>query len=122
MDLFTVLLVQDETIARKDLKMILVKARRGFNVIAEAGDGEEALQKFHLFLSEIVIMDIKNGAHERNSVVHGALSLSKFIALYRTDYAAEILALSISTLPIIVLFAVFSKSLLRGLMAGSLKG
>jgi hypothetical protein len=67
-------------------------------------------------------MDIKNGAHEQKSVVHGALCLSKFIALYRTDYAAEILALSISTLHIIVLFAVFSKSLLRGLLAGSLKG
>jgi cellobiose transport system permease protein len=50
------------------------------------------------------------------------LAISKFSAMYRTDYAAEILALCLSTLPIIILFAVFSKSLIRGLMAGSLKG
>lgn len=48
--MFTVMLVQDETIAWKDLKMILAKARKCYNVIAEAGDGKEALQKFHQFL------------------------------------------------------------------------
>lgn len=41
---------------------------------------------------------------------------------FKNVYAAEILTLSISTLHIIALFAVFSKSLLHGLMTGSLKG
>jgi YesN/AraC family two-component response regulator len=50
MELFTVMLVQDETIARKYLKMILFKARKDINVLAEAGDREKALQKFHQFL------------------------------------------------------------------------
>jgi multiple sugar transport system permease protein/cellobiose transport system permease protein len=41
---------------------------------------------------------------------------------YRTDLAAQILGLSMGTLPILILFAFGSKSFIRGLTAGSVKG
>jgi multiple sugar transport system permease protein/cellobiose transport system permease protein len=42
--------------------------------------------------------------------------------LHRTDYAARILALTLATLPILIIFALGSKYLIRGMIAGSLKG
>lgn len=42
--------------------------------------------------------------------------------MYRSDYAARILALSMATIPILVLFSLGSRSLIRGLVAGSVKG
>jgi len=41
---------------------------------------------------------------------------------YRTDLAAQILGLTLGTLPVLVLFAFGSKSFIRGLTAGSVKG
>ncbi len=41
---------------------------------------------------------------------------------YRTDFAARILALALATLPVLVLFSLGSKHLIRGLTAGSVKG
>jgi cellobiose transport system permease protein len=41
---------------------------------------------------------------------------------YRTDLAAQILGLTLGTLPVLLLFAVGSKSFIRGLTAGSVKG
>src|SRR5665647_73257 len=41
---------------------------------------------------------------------------------YRTDLAAQILGLTIGTLPVLLLFAIGSKSFIRGLTAGSVKG
>jgi cellobiose transport system permease protein len=41
---------------------------------------------------------------------------------YRTDLAAQILGLTLGTLPVLVLFAIGSKSFVRGLTAGSVKG
>jgi len=41
---------------------------------------------------------------------------------YRTDLAAQILGLSLGTIPVLVLFAFGSKSFIRGLTAGSVKG
>lgn len=42
--------------------------------------------------------------------------------LYRTDMAAQILGLSVGTIPVLILFAFGSKSFIRGLTAGSVKG
>lgn len=42
--------------------------------------------------------------------------------LHRTDYAARILALTLATLPVLIIFALGSKHLIRGMVAGSLKG
>lgn len=50
------------------------------------------------------------------------LSISLIATEFRTDYAARILALAIGTLPIVVLFAVFSKNLIKGLTVGAVKG
>ncbi|WP_219837565.1 carbohydrate ABC transporter permease [Paenibacillus sp. R14(2021)] len=41
---------------------------------------------------------------------------------YRTDLAAQILGLTLGTIPVLILFAFGSKSFIRGLTAGSVKG
>ncbi|MCA0757685.1 carbohydrate ABC transporter permease [Paenibacillus sp. N4] len=41
---------------------------------------------------------------------------------YRTDLAAQILGLTLGTVPVLLLFAIGSKSFIRGLTAGSVKG
>ena len=50
------------------------------------------------------------------------LSIAMISTEFRTDYAARILSLAISTIPIIVMFAFGSKYLIQGLTAGSVKG
>ena len=50
------------------------------------------------------------------------LSIALISSEYRTDYAARILALSMGTIPILILFSFGSKHLIRGLVAGSVKG
>jgi cellobiose transport system permease protein len=50
------------------------------------------------------------------------LSIALISTEFRTDYASRILSLSISTIPIVVLFAFGSKYLIMGLTAGSVKG
>lgn len=50
------------------------------------------------------------------------LGITSLGRAYRTDLAAQILGLTIGTLPVLVLFAAGSKSFIRGLTAGSVKG
>lgn len=50
------------------------------------------------------------------------LSIALISSEYRTDYAARILAISMGTIPILILFACGSKYLIKGLVAGSVKG
>lgn len=50
------------------------------------------------------------------------LGITTLGSAYRTDLAAQILGLSIGTLPVLALFAIGSKSFIRGLTAGSVKG
>lgn len=50
------------------------------------------------------------------------LSIAMISTEFRTDYAARILSLAISTIPIIGMFAFGSKYLIQGLTAGSVKG
>lgn len=50
------------------------------------------------------------------------LSIALISSEYRTDYAARILALSMGTIPILILFSCGSKYLIKGLVAGSVKG
>ncbi|GHV64306.1 sugar ABC transporter ATP-binding protein [Spirochaetia bacterium] len=50
------------------------------------------------------------------------LSIALVNSEYRTDYAARVLALAMGTVPIVVIFAFGSKHLIRGLVAGSVKG
>lgn len=49
----------------------------------------------------------------------GIKSLGTF---FRTDYGAQILGLAMATLPIVILFTIGSKSFIRGLTAGAIKG
>ncbi|MDR1419613.1 MAG: carbohydrate ABC transporter permease [Treponema sp.] len=41
---------------------------------------------------------------------------------FRTDYAAQITGLTVSLVPVIVLFIVFSKNFIQGITAGAIKG
>ncbi len=50
------------------------------------------------------------------------LGLSTLDALYRANYGARIAALVIGTIPMFILFLLFSKSLIKGITAGSVKG
>jgi multiple sugar transport system permease protein/cellobiose transport system permease protein len=50
------------------------------------------------------------------------LAISILGSLHRQDYAAQILALTMATLPILIIFALGSKHLIRGMVAGSIKG
>jgi multiple sugar transport system permease protein/cellobiose transport system permease protein len=50
------------------------------------------------------------------------LSIALLAGEYRLDYAARILALSLGTIPIVVIFAFGSKHLIRGIVAGAVKG
>lgn len=50
------------------------------------------------------------------------LGITSLGTAYRTDLAAQILGLTIGTLPVLILFAAGSKSFIRGLTAGSVKG
>jgi ABC-type glycerol-3-phosphate transport system permease component len=50
------------------------------------------------------------------------LGLATLDALYRTNYGARIAALVIGTIPMFIIFLIFSKSLMKGLTAGSVKG
>lgn len=50
------------------------------------------------------------------------LGIAMLDSLHRTDYAAKILALALSTFPILILFSIGSKSFIKGLMTGSIKG
>ena len=50
------------------------------------------------------------------------LGLSCLDGMYRRDFGARIAALSIGTVPMIILFTFFSKSLISGLAAGAVKG
>ncbi|MDH8678346.1 response regulator [Fusibacter bizertensis] len=51
-----ILVVDDAMFMRKLLSDILTKA--GFEVVAEAGNGQEAYQKYKEFLPDVVTMDI----------------------------------------------------------------
>jgi multiple sugar transport system permease protein/cellobiose transport system permease protein len=42
--------------------------------------------------------------------------------VYRTDYAARMLALTMATVPILVLFSLGSRTFIKGLTAGAVKG
>lgn len=50
------------------------------------------------------------------------LSIPMLGSLYRTDNAARILAVAISTLPVLLLFAAGYKHIAKGIMTGSVKG
>lgn len=50
------------------------------------------------------------------------LGIANLSTQYRTDYSASILGLSLGTIPLIVLFLFGSKTLVRGLTGGAVKG
>lgn len=52
-----IMLVEDESIVRLDLAMMLSEA--GFEVVAQAGDGEKAIELLHTMTPDLIIMDIK---------------------------------------------------------------
>lgn len=73
------------------------------------------LWSWNNYLTPLVIIN-------RDSLYTVPLAISMIGNEFRTDFAARILALTISSIPIIILFAFGSKQLIRGLTAGSVKG
>lgn len=50
------------------------------------------------------------------------LGIANLSTVFRTDYSASILGLTLGTLPLIILFLFGSKTLVRGLTGGAVKG
>lgn len=50
------------------------------------------------------------------------LSIALYSSEYRADYAARILSVALSTIPVLIMFSFGSKYLIDGLVAGSVKG
>ncbi len=73
------------------------------------------LWSWNNYLTPLVIIS-------REALYTVPLAISMIGSEYRTDYAARILALAVSTIPVLILFAAGSKQLIRGLTAGSIKG
>lgn len=67
----SVLVVDDELFFREVLKKIFLD--NGFNVVAEAADGDEAVRKFREFAPSLVVMDIympnKNGFEATKEII-----------------------------------------------------
>jgi two-component system chemotaxis response regulator CheY len=67
----TVMIVDDELFFREMLRDVLVNA--GFNVIAEALDGDEAVVKYRIHRPDITVMDIfmpeKNGIEAIKEII-----------------------------------------------------
>lgn len=57
--MITVMLVDDEAIEREGLRLILNNNRTNVNVIAEASDGEQAVENALKYRPDIIFMDIK---------------------------------------------------------------
>lgn len=49
------------------------------------------------------------------------LGVSEFVGQFKTDYSALLAALAIAMVPILILYAIFSRQLIRGISAGALK-
>lgn len=67
----TVLIVDDEQFFRQVLRTMLVN--EGYNVVADASDGDEAVLKFREFAPSLVFMDIymptKNGIEAIREII-----------------------------------------------------
>lgn len=57
--MYSVMIVDDEPIIRKGLKKIINWEEFGFNIVCEARDGEEALEKLNEHSIDFIISDIK---------------------------------------------------------------
>jgi cellobiose transport system permease protein len=50
------------------------------------------------------------------------VGIKSFGNMYRLDLGVQIAALTLATFPILIVFALFNKSLIRGITAGAVKG
>lgn len=73
------------------------------------------LQSWNNFLTPLVMIN-------KTEMLTVPLGMYTLGAVYRTDYAARVLGLSLGTLPLILLFSFNSRSFIRGLAAGAVKG
>lgn len=49
------------------------------------------------------------------------LGVSEFVGQFKTDYSALLAALTLAMVPILILYAIFSRQLIRGISAGAIK-
>ncbi len=50
------------------------------------------------------------------------LGVQKFVGQYTVDWSAVLAALSVAVVPVLVMYVIFSKQLIRGITAGAVKG
>ena len=50
------------------------------------------------------------------------LGVQQFIGQFTVDWSAVLAALSLAILPVLVLYAIFSRQLIRGITSGAVKG
>jgi two-component system, NarL family, nitrate/nitrite response regulator NarL len=92
MKTYEVLIADDSDRARKAVRMILDSDER-FQVVAEATHGEEAIQKAHACMPDLVLMDIHmpgiNG-FEATKVIKQELPYIRVVMLSVSDNAADL--------------------------------
>ncbi len=72
------------------------------------------LTSWNSYLLPLVVLD-------KEKLYTIPLAISMLGNAYRTDYAARILALTLTTMPVIIIFSFGSKYLIQGLVVGSVK-
>lgn len=81
--------------------------------------GSQALLSFMASWNSYIVPLVLISDQKKYTVT---LGLSTLDALYRANYGARIMALVLGTIPMFILFLFFSKSLIKGITAGSVKG
>ncbi len=81
--------------------------------------GSQAMLSFMASWNAYLVPLVLISKQEKYTVT---LGLSTLDALYRANFGARIAALVIGTIPMFILFLLFSKSLIKGITAGSVKG
>lgn len=101
--MINVMIVEDEFIARQDLKSLIEWEKHGFNIVAEATNGKEGINLFKRYYPDIVITDVKmpvmGGLEMANEIIKCDKNV-KFILLTAYDdfgYAREAIKLGINS-------------------------
>lgn len=81
--------------------------------------GSQALLSFMVSWNSYLLPLVLINKQNKYTVTLGLATLD---TLYRMNYGARITALLLGTIPMFVMFLIFSKSLIKGLTAGSVKG
>jgi len=118
--MISVMIVEDEFLARQDLKNLVKWEKHGFHIVAEASNGKEGIEFFKRCSPELVITDVKmpfmDGLDMAKEILQQDRNV-KFILLTAYDdfeYAREAIKLGITSY--ILKHEIDSESLLQELL------